>query len=63
VYKWYRAWVGVHSTNRNDHINAILDDINDKHEEIVSVTAVGLDNVWVLIITKKPLMETTQWPV
>jgi hypothetical protein len=54
MYKWYRAWAGQYGVNRTDHVSVVLEGINETGEEIVSVTPSGTDNVWVLIITKKP---------
>lgn len=51
MYKSYRAYTGGYPKDRVDNIDNTLKGINERNEIIVSTTAVGLDSVWVLIIT------------
>jgi hypothetical protein len=54
MYKSYRAYTGTHTASRlSNGVDAVLNGINERDEEIVSVTAVGLDHIHVLIITKQ----------
>lgn len=50
MYKSYKASTGRYE--RDDNIENTLRGINERRETIVSVTAVGIDNFWVLIITE-----------
>ncbi len=53
MYKSYKAYTGNFTQDRESSgTDRILAGINDRHEEIISVTAIGLDHIYVLIITK-----------
>lgn len=53
MYKSYKAYTGTHTASRlSNGVDAVLSGINERDEEIVSVTAVGLDHIHVLIVTR-----------
>lgn len=52
TYKSYKAFAGTY--NRDDSVPNVLKGINERDETIISVTGVGIDQVYVLIITRTP---------
>lgn len=52
MYKSYRAYAGKFPSSR-ETVDYVLEGINERHEEIVSVTPVGEGLHYVLIITKE----------
>lgn len=52
MYKSYKAFAGTYE--RDDNVSSVLNGINERDEIIISVTGVGIDQVYVLIITRTP---------
>jgi hypothetical protein len=52
MYKSYRAYTGRYPSSR-ETVDVVIGEINERREEIVSVTAVGEGQNYVLIITKE----------
>lgn len=52
MYKSYKAYTGQFNRSK-ESIETVLDGINERREQIVTVCPVGQDSIYVLIITKE----------
>lgn len=52
MYKSYKAYTGQF-TRSNESIETVLEGINERREEIVTICPVGQDSIYILIITKE----------
>ncbi len=51
MYKYYKVYTGLHTRGRVS-MDTVMDDINNNDEEIISVTGIGENNLYLVIVTK-----------